>query len=69
MYWIKRYVDDEGKWIGIVLPLTTVERSVHLFPKFGPVAPREWTSSNVLEECASFYVSCWSDRHTFIIIQ
>ena len=68
MYRIKRSIDEDGQRTCVILPLTTIERSIHLFPKFGPIAPREWTSSTVLDECASFYANCWSDRHVFIVI-
>ena len=37
-----------------VIPLDNIKRSVMLFPIFGPVAPREWTSDNVLELCTHF---------------
>jgi hypothetical protein len=69
MYWIKPCIDDNGQRTCVILPLTTIERSIHLFPKFGPIAPWEWTSSTVLDECPSFYANCWSDRHVFIIVQ
>ena len=68
MYRIKRSFDDDGQRTCVVLPLTTVERSVHLFPQFGPVAPREWKNSTVLDECESFYVNSWSDRHVFVVL-
>lgn len=48
-----------------IIPVTSILRSVHLFPKFGPVAPRDWTSSNVLDRCTDFYTSPWSDRHAY----
>ncbi|KAI0059312.1 hypothetical protein BV25DRAFT_1908757 [Artomyces pyxidatus] len=49
-----------------VIPVDSIYRSVHLLPKFGPVAPREWTSFNVLEECEHFYVNSFTDRHTYL---
>ncbi|KAJ7463204.1 hypothetical protein FB451DRAFT_1494005 [Mycena latifolia] len=41
----------------------------HLFPQFGPVAPRTWTSQNVLDLAAKFYVNPWSDRHAYITVK
>ncbi|KAJ7694865.1 hypothetical protein B0H17DRAFT_931310 [Mycena rosella] len=52
-----------------IIPVGNIRRSVHLFPNFGPVVPREWTSQNVLELCKKFYVSPWSDRHGYIVIR
>ncbi|KAJ7602777.1 hypothetical protein FB45DRAFT_982068 [Roridomyces roridus] len=49
-----------------IIPVENVRRSVHLFPRFGAVAPREWTSANVLERCEKFYLSTWSDRHAYV---
>ncbi|KAJ7859622.1 hypothetical protein B0H14DRAFT_3084916 [Mycena olivaceomarginata] len=51
-----------------IIPVANIRRSVHLFPQFGPVAPCDWTSENVLEWCKKFYVSPWSDRHAYITI-
>ncbi|KAJ7681291.1 hypothetical protein B0H17DRAFT_1138586 [Mycena rosella] len=39
-----------------IIPVGNIRRSVHLFPNFGPVVPREWTSQNVLELCKKFYL-------------
>ncbi|KAJ7795959.1 hypothetical protein B0H14DRAFT_3093459 [Mycena olivaceomarginata] len=51
-----------------IIPVSNIRRSVHLFPQFGPVAPREWTSENVLDLCTKFYVSPWSDRHAMLLL-
>ncbi|KAH7919379.1 hypothetical protein BV22DRAFT_1023101, partial [Leucogyrophana mollusca] len=51
-----------------VVPVASLRRSIHLIPKFGPVAPREWTSSNVLEQCNTFFVNCFTDRHAYSTI-
>ena len=51
-----------------VIPVDRIERSCHLFPNFGPVAPREWTSSNVLEKCSTFYLNAYADRDTFMLV-
>ncbi|KAJ6611148.1 hypothetical protein B0H10DRAFT_1953313 [Mycena sp. CBHHK59/15] len=39
----------------LMYKISRAENSVHLFPKFGRIAPREWTSSNVLEKCSTFF--------------
>ncbi|KAJ7694726.1 hypothetical protein B0H14DRAFT_3100604 [Mycena olivaceomarginata] len=64
MYKISRPVECTTS----IIPVSNIRRSVHLFPQFGPVAPREWTSENVLDLCTKFYVSPWSDRHAYVTI-
>ena len=51
-----------------IIPVERIERSCHLFPHFGPVAPREWTSSNVLEKCGTFYLNAYADLETFMLV-
>jgi len=65
MYKVTHSIKD-GKRDSAVIRVSDIERSVALIPKFGPVAPREWTSANVLEECTTFYVNPFTDRHTYI---
>ncbi|KAH9911464.1 uncharacterized protein BXZ73DRAFT_56977, partial [Epithele typhae] len=57
-----------GARLADVIPITQIERSCQLLPCFGPIAPREWTSSNVLESCTSFYVNSFLDKHTYKIL-
>ncbi|KAJ7182013.1 hypothetical protein C8R46DRAFT_885282, partial [Mycena filopes] len=52
MYKVKRAVPGRGT--------TQVESS-----RFGPVAPPHWSSSNVLDECPTFFVNCFSNRHIY----
>ncbi|KAI0065024.1 hypothetical protein BV25DRAFT_1869164 [Artomyces pyxidatus] len=49
-----------------IIPVVKLRRSVHLIPKFGPEAPREWTMANVLELCKHFYLNPFTDRHAYI---
>jgi hypothetical protein len=67
MYKVGRSFKD-GKRMASIICVSDIERSVVLFPKFGPVANHEWTSSNVLEECTSFYVNPFTDRHSYFTI-
>ncbi|KAK6969290.1 hypothetical protein R3P38DRAFT_3243615 [Favolaschia claudopus] len=64
MYKVRRSLKDGIRSAGIV-PVANIRRSVHLLPKFGPVAPSHWTSANVLEKCPAFFVNCFSDRHIY----
>ncbi|KAJ7060379.1 hypothetical protein C8F01DRAFT_988880 [Mycena amicta] len=51
-----------------IMPVDDLRRSIHLFPQFGRVAPRDWTSQTVLDNCSRFYVSPWSDRHVYVTV-
>lgn len=51
-----------------VIPVSSLERSCHLLPDFGPVASREWTSSTVLDECPAFFVNSFADRNMYKLI-
>ncbi|KAF8164640.1 hypothetical protein K438DRAFT_1467206, partial [Mycena galopus ATCC 62051] len=33
--------------VASVIPVESIRRNIHLFPQFGPVVPRDWTSQNV----------------------
>ena len=49
LYKITPLKDRNGRHVCSVISVANIRRSVHLLPKFGPVAPQEWTSSNVLD--------------------
>ncbi|KAJ3996010.1 hypothetical protein F5050DRAFT_1799862 [Lentinula boryana] len=55
----------EGGRLASVVDIVRFLRSVHLLPRFGPVANREWRSSSVLDDCPSFLVNSDSDRHMY----
>lgn len=65
LYKISHYVKD-GYRVSSVVPVSQIKRSVHLFPDFGAVVPREWSSTNVLEDCKVFYLNPFSDRHAYV---
>ena len=51
--------------IASVVPVYTLQRSVHLIPKWGGPVPLHWTSENVLDECTTFYMNSFKDSHTY----
>ncbi|KAH9946551.1 hypothetical protein B0H21DRAFT_693435 [Amylocystis lapponica] len=57
-----------NKRLASIIPLANICCSVHLLPRFGPVANPDWTSSNVLERCDTLYVNSFSDRHAYATI-
>ena len=66
LYKIRREMKN-GARKASVIPVANIRRSAHLFPNFGPVAPRSWTSATVLETCETFFVNSTSDRHMYAI--
>jgi hypothetical protein len=67
MYKVSRRIID-GKQRSSIIPINLIYSSAHLIPAFGPIAPTEWTSSNVLEVASGFYVNSFSDRFSYSTI-
>lgn len=67
LYKVSPQKEPDGTRVCSIIPLANIRRSVHLFPKFGPFAPQEWTSSNVLDLCNTFFVNDFTDRHMYRI--
>jgi hypothetical protein len=67
MYKVLRALQN-GERLCSIIPVSDFCHSIHLIPCFGKVAPVHWTSSNMLEQCDSFYVNPFSDRHTYMTI-
>ena len=60
--------DRDGGRVCSIIPLANLRRSVHLIPKFGAVAPQEWTSSTVLDLANVFFVNSFTDNHLYRIM-
>lgn len=54
--------------VASIVPISSIRRSVHLFPKFGRAIPNDWTSDNVIEKCGTFYLNAFADRHMYFIL-
>ena len=67
MFKLGRSLEDGGR-IASIVPISTIRRSVHLFPKFGSSVPEGWSSDNVLEKCGTFYLNPFTDRHMYFIL-
>ncbi|KAI0737930.1 hypothetical protein C8Q80DRAFT_1222642 [Daedaleopsis nitida] len=67
LYRISRSLRGSAR-LASIIPIEQLERSCHLYPDFGPVAPREWTSSTVLEDCSHFYVNAFADRNMYKLV-
>ena len=66
MYKVNRSLEGGGR-VASIVPISTIKRSVHLFPRFGQVIPSEWTMDNVLEKCSIFYLNPFADRHMYYV--
>ncbi|KAJ7919735.1 hypothetical protein B0H13DRAFT_1868316 [Mycena leptocephala] len=64
MYKVTRAIKD-GHRLASIIPVDNIDRSIHLLPKFGPVAPPEWKSHNVLDKCPVFFANPWTNRHMY----
>jgi hypothetical protein len=67
LYSVSRLRDSKKNLRASIIPITAIEGSSHLLPKFGPVAPKEWKSSNVLDLAPSFYINSFSIRSMYSI--
>ncbi|KAI8985007.1 hypothetical protein BD414DRAFT_547770 [Trametes punicea] len=67
LYRLSRLI-RHGHRLSSIIPVQQIERACHLFPDFGPVAPRAWTSDTVLEECTTFWLNTFSDRYMYMTI-
>ncbi|KAJ3723812.1 hypothetical protein C8R42DRAFT_719715 [Lentinula raphanica] len=65
LYRVKRNVLADGKIAASILPLESIMRSVHLFPKWGGSVPPEWTSESVLDEAPSFTLNVFKDNRSY----
>ncbi|KAH8995173.1 hypothetical protein EDB83DRAFT_2238904, partial [Lactarius deliciosus] len=60
--------DRDGGRVCSIIPVANIQRSVHLIPRFGAVAPQEWTSSTALDLANVFFVNSFTDNHLYRIM-
>ena len=65
MYKVSRSILNGRRNVAII-PVNSIICSIHLFPRFGPIFPREWNSFTVLEECHTFYINLFADMHSYL---
>jgi len=66
MYKVTRLIHC-GQRRAAVIPVESIIGSVHLLPRFGPITPQDWNSFSVLDQCNTFYVNPFSDRHNYLV--
>jgi hypothetical protein len=67
LYKISRSIMADGERLASIVPVSLIQRSVHLFPKWrwNMEGNASWTSDNGLEKCDVFYLNSFKDRHTY----
>ena len=66
MYKLVRDLRGDRTRKGLIIPLTSIWRSVELIPKFGKSCNRDWTCDTALESSKEFYLNCFADKPTYI---
>ncbi|KAF8872853.1 hypothetical protein CPB85DRAFT_1237372 [Mucidula mucida] len=57
LYLIQRDTAHDRNPLVSVLPVSLIKGSVALFPKWGRVVPKEWSSENVLDQAGTFFMN------------
>jgi hypothetical protein len=65
MYRVSKLIRNRVQ-VASIIPVEMILCSVHLYPRFGPITPRDWDSSTVLEQCQSFYVNPFTNRNSYL---
>ncbi|KAJ3731721.1 hypothetical protein DFJ43DRAFT_998395 [Lentinula guzmanii] len=69
LYHIKPLLWRDGSRAVSIVPLDTIQQSVHLYPKWGGTVPPEWTYESILDTCPSFFLSLFADTHIYFRMQ
>ena len=68
MYQISRSTRQYRRRASII-PVTQIERTVHLIPKFGQQMDLSWSAEDVLERCKTFYVNPYVHHLDFLLFR
>ena len=68
MYQISRSTRNRQRRASII-PITQIERLVHLIPKFGKKFDLSWSSENVLNKAQVFYVNIYFRHWDFVLFR
>ncbi|KAI0823223.1 hypothetical protein BC628DRAFT_1325565 [Trametes gibbosa] len=64
MYKVSRTLQN-GQRVASIIPVSLIEHSIHLIPKWPGTVPCAWMCENVLDRCNTFYVNLFKDSHTY----
>ena len=67
LYRVSPAHDRGGARSASVIPITRIERSCHLVPRFGRAVSRSWKTDKVLELCKDFYINHYLRHHDFVL--
>ena len=67
MYQVSRSTRSHRRRASII-PVSQIERSVHLIPKFGRVMDVTWSADNILEVCKTFFVNPYVRHLDFLLL-
>lgn len=65
LYRVKKETTADGTCAASIIPLDSITRSIHLFPKWGGAVPPAWTCETVLDLAPSFLVNIFKDNHSY----
>jgi len=68
MYQISRSTRNQRRRASII-PVSQIERLVHLIPKFGREINRTWSADDVLELCKTFYINPYVRHLDFLLFR
>ncbi|THU82094.1 hypothetical protein K435DRAFT_831729 [Dendrothele bispora CBS 962.96] len=68
LFQVKPQKKSDGTPVVAVIPVDIIQRSVHLFPRWGGSVPSKWSSETVLSESTSFLVNVFKNNHTYFNI-